>query len=285
MATRNNTLQIGAFTIKNLDDLKNRFNKEAILALYENFDLQYFLKVNGYLEELQEVNHITSTDPNEINSELVRIFNITINQEKFERKMMLKECKQHYDSLINEILDNNNNIEIINNNLGDIIEHYKEFIEMDYKFVHTLLNGGSLRSDFDTYRVTRACLYQHKVTRNLFVNYLNDHKDHFVNYIDESFNILISHLDSIKEILKDQLIISEEITDKYDSDKLNKDILENYKGKKYAIFYSTGHEYTITKECMSLDDLYARVDDRYVSLDGYRNISVSAICGAIEVFD
>ncbi len=231
MATKNADLEIGGYTVQTLDDLRSHFDKEDVFNHFDNYDLQYFLKANGYVEELKKVSSIASTEKEDIINELCAIFDVNIDekaiaQKMFETKIKLKEFKQEYDELIEEINNNPENMIIIKKCLKKLTSTYKTFIELDTKIIDKL----------PTTLMIFACLLSNETFRELYDNkkiklpidkYLKELDDVYYNednyayqqdkeypyeFRDENNSTYIKQQ---KEIFKDKILFNKDLREKY----------------------------------------------------------------------
>ena len=77
--------------VRTIEDLQNNFSIEDVLEYYYNGLLQRWLKVRGYETELEKVSAITTEDSMEIIKELIKIFEVSVEEEEVEESIyMLK---------------------------------------------------------------------------------------------------------------------------------------------------------------------------------------------------
>ena len=141
--------------IRTLEDLRDNFSVEDVLSYFQNGLLKRWLRVRGFLNELKDVNAITSKDDIEIISELVKIFGITSDITDIEKDTFIfKYTKNHqawlrkykevennhnliirhyldgYEACIDKILDNKDNMPLIKATLNEIAEKYYDLFYM-----------------------------------------------------------------------------------------------------------------------------------------------------------
>ncbi|MBS4912980.1 MAG: hypothetical protein KHZ77_02310 [Veillonella sp.] len=157
--------------IRTIEDLRNNFVIEDILAYYGNKTLQRWLEVRGYSDELSEVNQIKSTDPIDIIKDLVRIFNVSSDDEEIEKNMyvlnfqtekkrklketekrnynvkgIIDDYKKKYEDLVNGILEHPNEMPIIKAHINELVTEYKWILELAYKDLFWLFASKSIHS-------------------------------------------------------------------------------------------------------------------------------------------
>lgn len=144
--------------IRTIEDLQNNFSIEDVLAYYNNQLLHRWLRVRGYEAELKAVSAITSTDPKEIILHLIRIFDITTDEEKtleniyileyqnekmeccaiyaqqdYERRLVLEDYEAGYHQLVDDILANPTDVAKIKANISVITSDYTWAFELDHR--------------------------------------------------------------------------------------------------------------------------------------------------------
>ena len=70
--------------VRTIEDLQNNFSIEDVLEYYYNGLLQRWLKVRGYETELEKVSAITTEDSMEIIKDLIKIFEVSVEEEEVE---------------------------------------------------------------------------------------------------------------------------------------------------------------------------------------------------------
>lgn len=156
--------------VRTIEDLQNNFSIEDVLAYYNNQLLHRWLRVRGYEEELKAVSAITSTEPMEIIKELIRIFNVTADEEKVEESVymlkyleeskklcaiyeqekynaahIIKDYETGYRQLVDGILENPNDAAIIKANIAEIVSSYSWILELDHRnLFYTLAEKSEL---------------------------------------------------------------------------------------------------------------------------------------------
>ena len=77
--------------VRTIEDLKNNFSIEDVLAYYNNKLLHRWLEVRGYSDELEKVNAITAEKHIEVIKELIKIFNVICDDKKIEESVYMLE--------------------------------------------------------------------------------------------------------------------------------------------------------------------------------------------------
>lgn len=83
-------LNIEGEKLRTLDDLRENFFADSVLAHYQSGKLAQWLDVWGYKNELEQVQAIQTTDVREILAELCRIFGIEDDLDDFDTNMTLE---------------------------------------------------------------------------------------------------------------------------------------------------------------------------------------------------
>ena len=87
--------------IRTIDDLQNNFLIEDVMEYYDNGLLDRWLEVRGYESELEKVRAITTDEVMEVAKQLIKIFNITIEDKKIEESIyILSFLKEREDIAI-----------------------------------------------------------------------------------------------------------------------------------------------------------------------------------------
>lgn len=172
--------------VRTIEDLQNNFSIEDVLAYYNNQLLHRWLRVRGYEEEWEAVSAITSTEPMEIIKELIRIFNVTADEEKVEKSVymlkyleeskklcaiyeqekynaahIIKDYETGYRQLVDGILENPNDAAIIKANIAEIVSSYSWILELDHRnLFYTLAEKSELAI---------MCLLMNAKSRNYYL--------------------------------------------------------------------------------------------------------------------
>ena len=77
-------LNIEGVKLRTLDDLRENFFADSVLAHYQSGKLAQWLDVWNYKDELEQVRAIQATEVRDVLSELLRIFRVETDLEKFE---------------------------------------------------------------------------------------------------------------------------------------------------------------------------------------------------------
>ncbi len=84
-------LNIEGEKLRTIDDLRENFFADSVLAHYQSGKLAQWLDVWNYKDELEQVRAIQTTDTREILAELCRIFGIEADLDDFETNMTLED--------------------------------------------------------------------------------------------------------------------------------------------------------------------------------------------------
>src|SRR5699024_9190739 len=87
--------------VRTVEDLQNNFSIEDVLDYYRNGLLTRWLKVRGYIEELEKVNAIPDEDSLEVIKALIKIFNVSTDDKEIAQGVYilkyLEESKELLD--------------------------------------------------------------------------------------------------------------------------------------------------------------------------------------------
>ena len=172
--------------VRTIEDLQNNFSIEDVLAYYNNQLLHRWLRVRGYEQELEAISAITSTEPMEIIKELIRIFDVEVDDEKVEESIyMLKylderkelcaiyEQEQYntahiiedyeagYRQLVEGILDNPTDAAKIKANIAEIVSNYAWILNLNHRNLFYNLIEKSV--------LAVMCLLMNEKSRNYYL--------------------------------------------------------------------------------------------------------------------
>lgn len=144
--------------IRTVDDLRDNFSIEDVLAYFDNKLLHRWLDVRGYADLLEKVEDIHSDDPMEIIKTLITLFDVEADKKKVEesvyilkykkeRNEMLSLYKEYetnakaviddyqtgYIQLIDRIVDNADDIAVIRAAITEMIKNYYWILEKDHR--------------------------------------------------------------------------------------------------------------------------------------------------------
>ena len=150
--------------IRTIEDLKEHFVIEDVLAYYNNNTLQRWLEVRGFEKEYNEVKNIEKDDMDKTVKELVRIFavesdeaevdktisilhyleerkikNASDQQEKETAGKFMKEYMQGYSRQVDAIIDNPRDTDVIKNAVDKIAYVYFAIFEMTCRDLYWLM--------------------------------------------------------------------------------------------------------------------------------------------------
>lgn len=144
-------------SVRTIEDLKENFSIEDVLEAYNNGLLQRWLEVRGYSEFLEKVNDITSDSNIEVIKKLIKIFEVEIDNKKieesiaifqynkehemklkkyeklnFKKQSVMDEYYSGYQSLIDYIVNNKNDIAKIKASILEIEKNYFDLFKQCY---------------------------------------------------------------------------------------------------------------------------------------------------------
>lgn len=285
--------------VRTIEDLQNNFSIEDVLEYYYNGLLQRWLKVRGYETELEKVSAITTEDSMEIIKELIKIFEVSVEEEEVEEsiymlkfleerkesyeiyrkqdiatKQIIEDYESGYQNLINEILEEPDNAARIKANIEEIITNYEWVFELNHRKIFWELE------DTDSW-LAILCLLMNKKARKYFLSEEKEieiegpvvygDKEGKTHILPETIKndksimyskILVRARESrLKDILGDNLKSFSGITDGYWKD------LEP-KGKKYMILKMQGGDFVRSAGVQGGDLSSSDVNGKFVIVDG-----------------
>lgn len=275
--------------VRTIEDLQSNFSIEDVLAYYNNQLLHRWLRVRGYEQELEAVSAITSNEPMEIIKELIRIFDITADEEKVEESIyilkyleerkelcaiyeqekynathIIEDYEAGYRQLVDGILENPNDAAVIKANIAEITSNYAWILELNHRDLFWALS--------EKYILAVMCLLMNNHSRRYYlpVEYIDENG---VTTIDiekdensdkkEMFNEICRMIQYpyFPEALGEYLITFAGVTDGYWKD------LEP-KGKQYMIVSMGAGDYVRSAGCSGGDLSSADVLNKFVIVDG-----------------
>lgn len=217
-------------SVRNIEDLKNNFSIEDILDTFNKGLLQKWLNVRGYNDYLDKVNSIEGD--NNINQieELIKIFGVECDDSKIreglaiidyinERKLLLDEYKKAnyqtkkvvydyhsgYDSIINDIIENKDNMPKIKANIREIEENYMGLFNLNYRDLYNTLIDNAPLAIF-------AILMNNKM-RDYFISDENSNTN--TKLIYSKIKDFVANKTVLKEKLGDELKVFKGNTEAY----------------------------------------------------------------------
>ena len=172
--------------VRTIEDLQNNFCIEDVLEYYKNQLLHRWLRVRGYNQELEAVSAITSKEPVNIVKELIRIFDVVIDEKTVEQSVyilqylekrkelcsiyekenyyttrIIKDYENGYRQLVAGILENPNNVAKIKANIAEMVSNYAWILELDHRNLFYTLKEKSV--------LAIMCLLMNEQTRNYYL--------------------------------------------------------------------------------------------------------------------
>lgn len=216
--------------VRTIEDLRENFSIEDILEVYNNRLLHRWLNVRGYLDILEKVNSIKDeTNIGQIKN-LIKIFEIECDDTKIEesigvldfiieRKALLEHYNKlnykaevvindyhaGYDSIINDIIENKDNMPRIKANIKEIEENYMGLFNLNYKDLYNTLASNAPLAVF-------AILMSNKM-RDYFIG--NDNSSENTNLIYNKIKEFVKNETVLKEKLGEELKLFKGNTEAY----------------------------------------------------------------------
>lgn len=275
--------------VRTIEDLQNNFSIEDILEYYNNQLLHRWLRVRGYDDKLELVDSISSENPMDIIKELIKIFDIIVDEEdveeciymlkylderkelcsiyeqqEFKTNNIIDDYQTGYHQLVGGIFENPQNIAIIKANIEEITKNYSWILELNHRALYWDLRDKS--------QLAVMCLLMNEKSRKYFLPIektneageivldidSDDEDDKKEMYNDICY--LIS-MPEFREELGENLLSFAGMTDGYWKD------LEP-KGKKFMIVNMGSGDYVRSAGESGGDLSSVDVNDKFVMVDG-----------------
>lgn len=273
--------------VRTIEDLRNNFSVEDVLAYYNNKLLHRWLEVRGYSDELEKVNAIIEEKHIEIIKKLIKIFNVICDDKKIEEsvymleyleerqklcsiyekenyktKNIIKDYEMGYRHLVKEILENPDDAAKIKANISEMVINYSWILKLNHRELFYMMKDKSM--------LTVMCLLMNEQSRNYYLPIKKENEDGTTT-LDTDTNYDKSNMfkricemiksSDFKENLGDNLITFKGVTDSYWKD------LEP-KGKKFMII-SMGDGDFVRSSGLSGGDLSSSdILNQFVIVDG-----------------
>lgn len=264
--------------IRTIDDLQNNFLIEDVMEYYDNGLLDRWLEVRGYESELEKVRAITTDEVMEVAKQLIKIFNITVEDKKIEESIyilsflkereerfsiyqkknyqmnkIIKDYQIRYQQLVDGMLSNPKDAAIIKANICEMVSNYTWIFELNHRALfYELMEQSSLAI---------MCLLMNEHSRKYYL--IEDENLTYDIDIEEMFEDICNMIQTndFKTELGENLITFSGVTDGYWKD------LEP-KGKKYMII-SMGQGDFVRAAGVSGGDLKSEdITNKFIILDG-----------------
>lgn len=280
--------------IRTIEDLQNNFSVEDIFAYYDNKLLHRWLEVRGYEKELDAVTKISTTEPIDIITELIKIFDVETDKDKIlegiyifnyaeERKELynkyletelkvehvIDDYYKGYNQVVNYVIENKNDIVKIRAGIKELIdEYYTMFLfnkkELFYKLyyhapkaIFVMLTHNEIRTAYLPVKVKAT---DGKYYDDLEMGYENEKKEEIKDKLG-MYKLINSMVKDAPTYLGDNLKIFSGVTDGYWKD------LEDA-SKKYMILSMEGGDYVRPAGKSGGDLGYNDINNKFVILDG-----------------
>ena len=144
--------------IRTVEDLRDNFSIEDVLAYYDSKLLHRWLSVRGYDDLLNKVEEIKSEDPVEIIKLLISLFEVELDEKKVEESVYILQYKKErealvsiynekntkandvvadyfagYRQLVEQIVDHADDIAVIRAAVTEMIDNYSWILEIDHR--------------------------------------------------------------------------------------------------------------------------------------------------------
>lgn len=263
--------------VRTLEDIKNNFSIEDVLIAYHNGLLKKWLSVRGYDDELSSVDAIVSEEDVEIIKTLIKIFEIEIDDKKIEEAIYsmnyktenyleYEEYKKNgfevaciidnyhsgYETLINTIVDNKDDMPKIKAAVKEIGLNYMSLFKLNYRELFNIFIEQAPKGIF-------AML----MNEDMRVYYLLEENENSVTK-KKNNNLtmnIVNDIEKIKETLGDSLCIFAGDTEAYWKD-------VEPKGKKYMILKMELGNFVRSSGISGGDLKTEDVDRKFIILDG-----------------
>ena len=290
--------------IRNLEDLRNNFVIEDVLAYYNNKLLHRWLEVRGYLTELEKVSAITCEESVGIIKELIKIFDVVSDEKKVEERVYMLDYLQErrklcsiyeeqnfktktivddyetgYRQLVEGILSNPDDVARIKANIAEMAENYKWVLEMNHRSLFYTLKEKSA--------LAVMCLLMNEDLRKYYLPIETKSEDgSIVSDLDANADKAIMYQEicdmirnsAFRAALGDNLLSFAGETEGYWKD------LEP-KGKKYMITYIARGSFVRSAGVTGGDLSSVDVVNKFVIVDGidYKSNSAQQVIRYMEV--
>ena len=131
--------------VRTVDDLRENFSIEDVLAYYDNRLLHRWLGVRGYTELLEKVEEISANDSMEIIKSLIALFNVEVDIKKVEESVYILRYKQKREERFSIYQNNSTKTNAV------IDDHQAGYT----KLVNTIIDNAK---DISKYRLSTLCL-------------------------------------------------------------------------------------------------------------------------------
>lgn len=291
--------------VRTIEDLQQNFSIEDVLAYFHNGLLERWLRVRGYVEQLEKVFAIVETKDIDIIKKLIEIFEVAADecsieediyilnyqeerkellncyeQENFKKQSIIDDYAAGYRQLVDGILQNPNDISQIKANIREIVQNYAWVLELDHRKLFNVLKDNNCV-------LAIMCLLMVEECRKYYLPIEKEGEDGKL-FSDISFNadkrVMYSDLCTIvgsgekMDMLGENLHGFSGITDGYWKD------LEP-KGKKYMIISMETGDYV--RSAGNRDEEFSSIDvsKRFLIVDGidYKSNSASHTLLYMEV--
>lgn len=291
--------------VRTIEDLQQNFSIEDVLAYYHNGLLERWLRVRGYVEQLEKVFAIVETKDIDIIKKLIEIFEVAADecsieediyilnyqeerkellncyeQENFKKQSIIDDYAAGYRQLVDGILQNPNDISQIKANIREIVQNYAWVLELDHRKLFNVLKDNNCV-------LAIMCLLMVEECRKYYLPIEKEGEDGKL-FSDISFNadkrVMYSDLCTIvgsgekMDMLGENLHGFSGITDGYWKD------LEP-KGKKYMIISMETGDYVRSAGNRDEEFSSSDVSKRFLIVDGidYKSNSASHTLLYMEV--
>ena len=212
-------LILDGYPVRNLEGLQEHFSIEDILKYFRNGLLMRWLNVRGYVKQYEAVNKINSEKSNrEIISELIKIFELELEdslieeeitilayleeqdkmnriykENNFEKNCIIKDYHRGYDTLVNHMEENKENMAILKADAIQLEREYSGLFRLDHEHLYFQLYENAPKALF--------AMLTRPVVRELWLEKAGN------AYVIQHIGKTLLTAPNVKEILGDDLKI------------------------------------------------------------------------------
>lgn len=272
--------------VRTIEDLRESFSVEDVIAYYENGLLERWLDVRGYDKELEQVKAIDSEDRFDIAKELIKVFDIEEDEAAIEEGLQMMSyqrerellCNQYekaeekantiitdyfqgYEALVSEILEHPYEIGKVKAAVKEMLSSYTDIFRIDWRRLFFRLADSSY--------LAIMCMLMYELPREYYLpnaesvsadKYLDINVIPDKNEVYEKLKVLIVR-DDFNKKMKDYLSIFSGETEGYWKD------LEG-KEKKYMVIKMGNGDYVRSAGETGGDFGFSDVNDKFLILQG-----------------
>lgn len=277
--------------IRTVDDLRDNFSIEDVLAYFNNKLLHRWLDVRGYADLLEKVEDIHSDDPMEIIKTLITLFDVEADKKKVEESVYILKYKKErneklssykeyetnakaiiddhqtgYIQLVDRIVDNAHDIAVIRAAITEMINNYYWILEKDHRNLFYKLYYKAPMALFVmlTHEETRKFYLPQMVNitqTDVAKKYDDPEMTQLMSVKSSMYKLVCVLVSTVKTILGDNLLTFAGVTNGYWKDIETKD-------KKYMIINMQSGNYVRSAGKAGEELDYSQVQYKFIIIDG-----------------